>query len=178
MEQENSGERAGSPTALKQNWRALVWLFLMIAMFAIIIFVATRGSEEEVRPPYVLYSQTDSTMQNAVLSYKFEHNGSLPLLNISGEEEGIDIGLWPEGGVTAHIIDACTLLDEGHLQEIPPGVKEIEGEDEDNCDGGNCTCRQDAHYVWLVDEWGYVYSVCLGDGCWEGMQDGYQGVWP
>ena len=178
MEQQNSGEKTSAPTALKQNLRALVWLVLMLALLAVIIYVSTGGGEEEEDPPYVLYSYTDGTMQNAVLSYRHAHNGSLPVLNISGVEEGITIGLWPEGSVTAYIIDACTLLDEGHLQEIPPGLKEIVGKDEDNCDGGNCACHDDAHYVWLVDAEGYVHSVCLGDGCWEDMRDGYQGVWP
>jgi hypothetical protein len=151
----------------------------MIAILAIIVCAVTGGGgeEEEERPPYILYSDTDSDMQNAVLSYKFAHNGSLPVLNLSEAAE-IQITTWLHGNVTVRIIDACVLLDEGHLDEIPPGVAEIGGPDEDNCDGGNCTCHPDAHYVWMVDAEGYVHSVCVGDGCWGSMQDGYQGVWP
>ena len=158
------------------NRNTIVGLAVVLAGLALIIWAVSSDKPVEEQEPHVKYTATERQLQNAVRSYRLAHNGSLPVLDVPGDED-IVIKKTAGGTVTVQIIDVCALLSGGYLAEMPEGVADITGEDNDNCDGG-CDCQPGAHYVWLADAIGLVYSVCLGDGCWEEMRDGYDGIWP
>ena len=172
----------GAGSGLKQNWRPFLWLLIAVGLLAAIIWAAMGGGQEsQEQSPYAKYTTTEGKIQSAVLEYAFNHSGLLPVLNASADEGwDIQINIFGGGSVTTRIIDICALLESGYLEQVPEGVGSFNGEDNDNCDNGNgnCTCQSGAHYVWLVSMEGMVYSVCLGDGCMVGMEDGYEGIWP
>jgi hypothetical protein len=175
-------DSTGAGSGLKQNWRPFLWLLIAVGLLAAIIWAATGGGQErQEQSPYTKYITTEGQIQSAVLEYAFNNSGLLPVLNASENEEwDIRVNFFGGGSVTARIIDLCTLMELGYLEQIPEGVGSFAGADNDNCDNGNgnCTCQSGAHYVWLVSMEGMVYSVCLGDGCMVGMEDGYENVWP
>ena len=72
----------------------------------------------------------------------------------------------------------CSLVGSKLLPYPPENCISIPGADNDNCDGGNCSCYNNAHYIWTVDVNGSVHSACTGDKCRASNTDGYQGIWP
>lgn len=175
-------QQSSSGAGIRQNWRPSLWLLIFIGLVAAIIWAAMTGGEEsQEQPPYAKYTTTEGKIQNAVLDYAYNRSGELPVLNASADEEwDIQVNIFGDGSVITRIIDLCTLMELGYLEQVPEGVASFAGEDNDNCDNGNgnCTCQSGAHYVWLVSTEGMVYSACLGDGCMVGMEDGYENVWP
>jgi len=112
-------------------------------------------------------------VQSAVISYQLQHGSdNLPVLNTS-------LGL-TVGEDQLYIIDICKLLESngGILGRVPDGCAKAAGDDNDNCDSGDCACNSNGHYVWVTDKNGGVHSVCVGGGCKAYNSDEDQGVWP
>jgi len=80
-----------------------------------------------------------------------------------------------------YIIDVCTLVEYFEHQDlsfkVPYSCIEIEGPNNDNCDGGNCSCYPDSHYIWTIDDNGTINSTCVGEECYANNEDGFQDVW-
>lgn len=118
--------------------------------------------------PQASYNSDKSKIQAALNVYIGSHNGSFPETNYS-----IQLN-YPSG--TYHIIDICSLLGTGNmLQEVPVSCVNSSF---NNCESNSCVCKQNAHYVWLLDGAGNVLSSCIGSGCDTDFSDGYQGIWP
>lgn len=88
-------------------------------------------------------------------------------------------------GKDYYAIAMCPLLIDSHpkgiLKDAPPSAHP----DNCVCEGANAEpgvadCRADCtgSYIWLVNDWGYVASVCFDAGCDAGNEDGFQGVYP
>ncbi len=114
------------------------------------------------------YDSDKSKIQTALNTYRASHNGSIPVTNHS-------VTLSDPSG-TYPIIDICLLLGAGNLlNEVPASCVDSSF---DNCEANTCACKQNAHYVWLVDGTGTVLSSCRGGDCETNFADGYQGIWP
>jgi hypothetical protein len=116
------------------------------------------------------YDAVYSGLQNAVMVYAANGSGMFPTINGTVNISGYDF----------QIIDICTLLtsEGGTLSEVPEGIASFDGADNDNCDAGCDGCLETNHYIWAVDDYGYIYSTCVGASCSDYNSDGYQGVWP
>lgn len=118
-----------------------------------------------------VYNTIQGELKNAVAQYASEHMGNLPELT----------GTYSVSGCTnCHIVDihACLSSQGGILSHIPDGVYSVAGTNNDNCDSGASGCASSNHYVWLIDNYGNVYSKCMGSDCNSNDATGYQGVWP
>lgn len=114
------------------------------------------------------YNTTREQIESAVMAYRAENELEVPFT------EGYTyIGSYPY-----KLIDICALVDGGFLSGVPQGCTVIEGEDNDNCDGVGCRCHEDAHYVWVANKWGNVFSTCEGETCNMSYANGFQEVWP
>jgi len=117
------------------------------------------------------YASVKDDIQNAVVAYATDNQGSFPMLtgtySISGHSN-------------CHIVDIDALLTSqgGMLIHVPDGIYSTSGADNDNCDGGASGCSSNNHYVWLIDNYGNVYSKCMGTDCNSNDASGYQGIWP
>ena len=133
-------------------------------------YVTIAVTSEQPDPNEEAYNSAYSDLQNAVVAYATDNNGVFPTINGTANISGYDL----------QIIDICSLLtsEGGMLNEVPEGVAIINGSDNDNCDAGCGGCLDTNHYLWAIDEYGYVYSTCVGTNCSEYNTDGYQGVWP
>jgi hypothetical protein len=133
-------------------------------------YVTIAVTSEQPDPNEEAYNSAYSDLQNAVVAYATDNNGVFPTINGTANISGYDL----------QIIDICSLLtsEGGMLNEVPEGVAIINGSDNDNCDAGCDGCLDTNHYLWAIDEYGYVYSTCVGTNCSEYNTDGYQGVWP
>jgi hypothetical protein len=66
---------------------------------------------------------------------------------------------------------------------MPSGVYGSDSAGCDNC-GGSITndsvygCENSSHYLWVMDQYGTVASICIGKGCKAANVSGYQSVWP
>jgi len=116
------------------------------------------------------YDNVYTELQNAVMVYAANNSGAFPVINGSIDISGYDM----------QIVDICSLLASqgGLLAEVPEGIASVNGSNNDNCDAGCPGCLETSHYVWAIDEYGYVYSTCVGDDCNANSEDGFQGVWP
>jgi len=114
------------------------------------------------------YNSDRSNIQTALSAYMASHNGSIPLTNNS-------VTLNDPAG-TYRILDICALLGAGALlEEVPASCSDSSF---NNCDAKTCSCKQNAHYVWLANGAGSVLSSCRGGDCTTNYADGYQGIWP
>jgi hypothetical protein len=114
------------------------------------------------------YNSDKNNIQTALTAYTASHNGSLPLTNNAAQL------YFPSG--TYQIINICALIGPGDLlDEVPASCIDFSS---DNCVANTCTCKQNAHYVWLMDGVGNVLSNCIGSDCDTNLTDGYQGIWP
>jgi hypothetical protein len=114
------------------------------------------------------YGSDKNNIQTAMDAYKAANNGSVPL---TGNEVQLN---YPAG--TYAILDICALIGEGELlDEVPASSRD---DSFDNCASDACSCKQNAHYIWLVDLASNVLSVCIGGDCDTNFADGYQGIWP
>ena len=117
------------------------------------------------------YSATKDDIQNVVTAYATEHQGSFPYLD----------GTYSVAQCTdCHVIDiaACLSSNGGLLREVPDGIYSASGANNDNCDGGASGCSSNNHYIWIIDLYGNVRSICIGSACNSNDASGYQGVWP
>jgi hypothetical protein len=116
------------------------------------------------------YNTAYDQIQDAVTVYVTNNSGVLPAINGAVNISGYEL----------QFVDICSLLtaEGGMLSEVPEGVASVNGSDNDNCDAGCDGCLDTNHYIWMVDESGYVYSLCVGSNCSEYNANGYQGVWP
>jgi hypothetical protein len=114
------------------------------------------------------YNSDKSSIQTALNAYMASHNGSIPITNNSVTLNDPS-GIYP-------IIDICALLGAGDLLDAVP--TSCIDSSFDNCEANTCTCKQNAHYVWLVKDAGTVVSSCRGGNCENNFADGYQGIWP
>ena len=116
--------------------------------------------------PEEWYESTRARIESAVMAYRAENELEVPFT------EGYTfIGSYPY-----KIIDICALVDGGFLPGVPQGCAAIEYDD--NCDGGDCVCHNESHYVWVANQWGNVYSTCDGETCNMTYAAGFQEVWP
>jgi hypothetical protein len=146
------------------------------------------------------YNRAKDQVQRAVLGYQLEQGGTVPIpphgvmINTSGCS--VYIGTIPEGEFinAGYVLDLCYLLeytsgwehsdyydDNGRRfipLELPICCYGQSGQEATNFYTGNCTNPFQGHYIWLVDDFGNVCSVCGGDDCWANNESGYQGVWP
>jgi len=150
-----------------KSWRYVVVVIVLIGL----VFGGWYYSSQSIRVAYPqAWTDWQGKIQEAVKEYSTANNGSLPTVGngaviIDNEQQ--------------HIIDMCSLVGSKLLPYPPPeNCISIPGADNDNCDGGNCPCYNNAHYVWAVDVNGSVHSVCTGDKCRANNADGYQGIWP
>ena len=127
------------------------------------------GGETVTGNPEAQYNTVLPQIQNAVTAYMVETMGELPPT----------VGTVTVDGQTYDIFDICSLVGEDELlRTLPDGCAEVSGAGNDNCDMGSCECDSSAHYVWVVDDVGNVYSTCRGRICDANNADGFQGVWP
>ena len=133
-------------------------------------YVTIARTSEQPDPNKQAYDSAYNSLQNAAMAYATEHEGVFPTINGTVNISSYDYQL----------VDICPLLtsEGGILNEMPEGVTSINGSDNDNCDAGCEGCLDTNHYLWAIDEYGYVFSTCVGSNCSEYNADGYQGVWP
>ena len=114
------------------------------------------------------YNSDKSKIQTALSAYRASHNSSMPFTNNS-----VTLNI-PSG--TYNIIDICALIGAGDLlDEVPASCVDSSF---DNCGAATCSCKQNAHYIWLAYGAGNVISTCTGGDCETNFADGYQGIWP
>ena len=150
-----------------KSWRPVLSIIVIIGLVIGGWYFATQSLS--IAYPQA-YADWKGKIQSAVDDYQNNNDGVFPVVG-----EGVTITVDSEA---QHIIDICTLLDAKLILLPPDNCILIPGDDNDNCNGGNCSCYDSAHYVWTVDADGTVHSTCIGDKCDAENADGYQGVWP
>lgn len=149
-----------------KSWRSVVLGIVLIGL----VFGGWYYASQSVRVAYPqAWADWKQKIQVAVTEYRTANNGSLPTVGsgaviVDDEQQ--------------YIIDLCSLIESKLLPYPPENCISISGADNDNCDGGNCSCYNNAHYVWAVDPNGNVHSACIGDKCRANNADGYQDIWP
>ena len=152
-----------------KRWRYI--LFIIVAVG--IVFGCWFFAKQTVSDAYPkAWADWRDKLQTAVAGYQNASAGALPAI---GDNATVAIG-----GEKCRIIDICKLKSAKLIPTLDSCAK-IDGANNDNCDGDNCSCYNSAHgghYVWALDSNGSVCSVCIGDNCRASDADGYQGVWP
>jgi len=134
-------------------------------------YLTVSSTSAILSPNEEAYNLAYNDLQNAVTAYAANNSYVFPTINGTVNISGYDL----------HIVDICPLLnysEGGMLTAVPGGVASINGSDNDNCDAGCDGCLDTNHYIWAIDEYGYLYSTCVGANCSAQNTDGYQGVWP
>lgn len=160
-----------------RNNQIILLSFALTFLVVVVMFVVMMGSgpagevgnggQEDTARSYA-YEAGRRGIESAVNNY-YNIDGDLPAL-----EATVAIG-----GQMYYIIDVCALVSHelGLLMDVPSSCASVDDAGNDNCDGGGCACGG-GHYVWLVDDYVYLHSICIGDDCDANDADGYQGVWP
>lgn len=158
------------------------FVLVAVAVLTLVVIGAGLGIGMMVKTPYGSgggglppYDAVRNIIQEAVTAYLDSHSGALP---ITGKSIVLNI---PKGNF--YVIDMCSLVESVELlRSMPDGCVDTTY---DNCDAGCLGCLNTAHYVWLVDSYGAVFSTCVDvknnsayNGCDGHKTDGYQGVWP
>lgn len=167
-------------TAASRKQKGFTFIELLIVLTIIaflmgVVIISIGGSIDTAREK--AYITTKHQVQTATIAFSAKNLGRQPL---TGNTTLVD-------DKTLYVIDICALnihnSSAGLLQEIPQGS--VSNPDNDNCDSTeyNCSCYEDAHYLWSMDAYGIVYTSCIdtetnGGGCDNTEQDGFQGVWP
>ena len=148
----------------------LLIVMVILAILAGVVVMAVGGvfSTSKERA----YEVAKDEVKNAVAQYASDNSGSLPAVNASVAQITI-------GATDYDIIDLyeCLIAQGGILGDIPDSCYEGSGDEDDNCDGDAAACPG-GHYVWGMDSYGNVYSLCYGTGCTNTSLDGFQGVYP
>lgn len=121
------------------------------------------------------YNTVKEQIQNAVTAYtaNSKHPGQLPIL--AGTYTNTNCSSCKMVNMSALLV-----INGGMLRNCSAGIWQGSGSSDDNCDatGGSINgCSNSNHYIWLVNNYGDVYSYCKGSGCKTNNSD-YQGVWP
>ena len=159
------------PKFYDESPRALIIASLFIYVLTAIAIIITTPA---IGCAKVYYKDV---IQNAVADYMTHHSSQLPIIN-----ENATFTLTSPNG-SYYIINMSLLLESngGFLNETP-GCIELEGPDNDNCDGGATGCSNTSHYIWGIDANGNVVSKFINSSdmniCQCNTCDGYQGVWP
>lgn len=107
------------------------------------------------------------------IEYYMDDREELPIVNVNATVRINESAYY--------IIDICALVEYFQNQDlsfqVPYSCIEIEGPNNDNCDGGNCSCYLDSHYIWAIDDNGAINSTCVGEECYANNEDGFQDVW-
>jgi hypothetical protein len=149
-----------------KSWRSIVLIIVLVAA----VFGGWYYSSQAIRVTYPqAWTDWRGKIQDAVTEYRDANNGSLPIIGsgaviVDGEQQSI--------------LDICSLVESNLMPSPPSSCISLPGADDDNCDGGNCSCRENDHYIWTLDPDEIVHSACIGDQCEQVAADGYQGVWP
>ncbi|MEA1958558.1 MAG: hypothetical protein U9N44_02640 [Chloroflexota bacterium] len=143
-----------------KNWRTTLSIVIILGVIVAVYWLTMFDTFSDEG-----YNSAAGQIAEEVADYRDAHDGDLPT-------SGTSIALTEPAG-TYFIIDICELMN-----NVPEGCAAIEGEDNDNCDAGDCQCDAGAHYLWAVDSYGEVFSKCIGDQCDSNDTDGYRGVWP
>jgi hypothetical protein len=149
-----------------KSWRFAALIIVLIGL----IFGGWYYASQSIKVAYPqAWTDWKDKLQDAVTEYRTANNGSLPIVGsgaviVDDEQQ--------------YMIDMCRLKEANLMPYPPENAISIPGADNDNCDGGNCSCYNDAHYVWTADSNGSVHSACIGDKCHAHNADGYQDVWP
>jgi len=161
----------------------LLIVMVILAILAGIVIISVGGVIG--RGQATAYEGAKEQVELGVSDYVARTFGSYPTLNGT-----VDL-VSPAGTYT--IIDLCVLLATCNTTPPGPGVlKEVPvssfnaapggfaGTENNNCAGAtfNCTCYATAHYTWLLDQMGDVFSVCSGADCDLTADDGFQGIYP
>lgn len=162
----------------------LLIVMVILAILAGIVIISVGGVIG--RGQATAYEGAKEQVELGVSDYVARTFGSYPTLN--GTVTLTD----PAGDYT--IIDLCVLLatcnttppGPGVLKEVPVSsfnaapVVGVTGPEDNNCAGAtfNCTCYATAHYTWLLDQMGDVFSVCTGADCDATDESGFQGIYP
>ena len=162
----------------------LLIVMVILAILAGIVIISVGGVIG--RGQSAAYDGAKEQVEAAVTDYVARTFGSYPMLN------GTVTLANPAGNYT--VIDICVLLatcnvtppGAGILKEVPVSAYNgtptagCTGTECNNCAGStfSCTCQGTAHYAWLLNDLGDVYSVCSGADCDATDSDGFQGVYP
>ncbi len=145
-----------------KRWRYILFIIVAVGL----VFGGWFFAKQTISDAYPkAWSDWRDKLQTAVASYQ---NASPTI----GDNATVNIG-----SEKCLIIDICKIKN-ADLSPVPANCAKIDGANNDNCDGGNCSCYNSAHYVWAMDSTGSVRSACIGDKCRASNSDGYQGVWP
>jgi len=151
---------------LFKRWRYILFIVVMLGL----VFGGWFFARQTISDAYPkAWSDWRDKLQTAVSGYQNTSPGTLPII---GDNATVNIS-----GERCLIIDICK-LNSAKLIALPDSCAKIDGANNDNCDSGNCSCYNSAHYVWSLDSNGSIRSVCIGDKCRAANADGYQGVWP
>jgi hypothetical protein len=149
-----------------------ILFLIMVVMFVVLVRSEPtgefmNGGQQDTARSYA-YEAGRRGIETAVNNY-YNIEGDVPVL-----EATIAVG-----GQECRIVDVCALVNHEFqlLMDVPSSCAAVGGAGNDNCDSGNCSCGG-GHYVWLVDDYVYVHSVCIGEACEASGADGYQGIWP
>ena len=153
----------------------LLIVMVILAILAGVVVMAVGGVFGNARER--AYNTTKDEIKNAVAEYASRHSGDFPYTSTVNRSVG---------GTTYYIINIgnITTSEGGVLADIPDSVAAITGANNDNCDNGaTCTGHNDAHYVWLMDVYGNIYSECDdtnggSTACADDDADGFQTVYP
>jgi hypothetical protein len=149
-----------------KHWRSVVLVIALIGL----VFGGWYFTSQAIRDVYPqAWASWQEEIQDAVMEYRDANNGSLPIVGsgaviVDDEQQSI--------------IDICLLVESKLMLSVPATCISLPGADNDNCDGGNCSCHKTAHYTWTTDSNGNVHSACIGEQCDKNKTDGYQDVWP
>ena len=152
---------------LFKRWRYILFIITAVGL----VFGGWFFARQTISDAYPrAWSDWRDKLQTAVDGYQNANAGALPTI---GDNATVAIS-----GESCLIINICKLKSD-ELIPSPDSCAKVDGANNDNCDGGNCSCyNDDAHYVWALDPNGSVCSGCIGDKCRASDADGYQGVWP
>jgi prepilin-type N-terminal cleavage/methylation domain-containing protein len=162
----------------------LLIVMVILAILAGIVIISVGGVIG--RGQSAAYDGAKEQVEAAVTDYVARTFGSYPYLN------GTVTLATPAGNYT--ILDLCVLLAICNVTPPGPGIlKEVPvtayngtptagctGDECNNCAGSvfSCACQSTAHYTWLLNDMGDVYSACSGADCDATDADGFQGVYP
>lgn len=165
------------PRKRKKGFTLIELLIVMVilAILAGVVVMAVGGVFGNARER--AYDTTKDELKNAVAEYASRHSGDFPYTSTA------NITLTSPAG-TYYIINIGDILteNEGVLASVPDSVALLDTAD--NCDGGlTCTASNDAHYVWLMDAYGNIYSQCDDENggstaCDAEDEDGFMTVYP
>lgn len=134
----------------------LLIVMVILAILAGVVVMAVGGVFGSAHK--AAYAAVHDDLQNATVAYATDHNGQFPKLagNYSVTGPGTD------RCNTCSVLNLSALLTSngGMLRKMPDGLYSTNASGTDNCNGGGTPCLTTSHYVWIIDTFGNLYSVC------------------